>query len=139
MRRSSFSKAILLLTCTALGACQAAAPGQTSDSLPQQGHLRDDQIKIIGQQYLDGHYPQWKDEYSLPSVVIDHGDYWEYTFDLSSGTIGGTPVVYIDKNSLKVTKVFSRTMTFPLAGVCAPPHSPSNTAADIGPFERLGR
>jgi hypothetical protein len=65
-----------------------------------------DEVKTIGQRFLDENAPLWTDEYKLPSTVIDHGDFWEYTFLLPAGTLGGTPVVYIDKRTLQVTKMF---------------------------------
>jgi hypothetical protein len=68
--------------------------------------LNEVEVKAIGQAYLDSHVPEWKAEYTLPPKVIDRGSYWEYTFALPANTVGGTPVVYIDKQTRQVTKMF---------------------------------
>jgi len=51
--------------------------------------------------------PGWLDESSrLLSVVIEHQEYWEVTFRLQDGMVGGVPVIEIDRLSKRVRKVY---------------------------------
>jgi hypothetical protein len=95
---------LLILICMFQWACQIPPNLAGTDRTRRQ--ISADEGKRIGQKYFDEHAPQWKDEYARPSTVIDHGDYWEYTFPLPVGMVGGSPVVYIDKRTLQVTKMF---------------------------------
>jgi hypothetical protein len=97
---------LLVVTCAFSSACheEPALENVFWETPPRQ--LSIDEIKQIGQRFLDKNAPLWADEYKLPSTVIDHETYWEYTFLLPAGMVGGTPVVYIDKRTLQVTKMF---------------------------------
>lgn len=39
-------------------------------------------------------------------IVQDRGDSWEVEYEMPAGVIGGTPVVVIEKNTLKVLRCF---------------------------------
>lgn len=51
-------------------------------------------------------HPEWQSELSLPPVVEDKGAYWEVSFELPELTLGGVPVVEIEKHSMKIARVY---------------------------------
>ncbi len=51
-------------------------------------------------------HPEWKQDLSLPPVLYDKGSYWRVTFALPDDWIGGTPVVEIDKRTLKPVNIY---------------------------------
>ena len=65
-----------------------------------------EKLLAITKVYLAQNHPSWTESLSLPAVFIDHADYWEVTFELPKGTIGGVPVIQIQKRSYKVTKAY---------------------------------
>jgi hypothetical protein len=60
----------------------------------------------IAKKEIETRHPEWQDELSLKPVFLDETNYWEVTFELPSATAGGTPVVDIDKMTLKVLRVY---------------------------------
>jgi hypothetical protein len=65
------------------------------------------QLLSVARVYLEVHHPDWVEEtYRLPCRILDEGDYWEVRFQLPENMVGGTPVVQIDKITMKVIKAF---------------------------------
>jgi|SRR3954447_15979 hypothetical protein len=60
----------------------------------------------ISEEYLKAHHPEWTNRLSLPPVVVDRGGYWQVSFELPNGMLGGTPVVEIRKGSHEVIKAY---------------------------------
>ncbi|SRR5260221_3255295 len=65
-----------------------------------------EQLLSITKEYLVSHHPAWTKSLNLPAAFSDHGDYWEVTFELPEGTLGGTPVVQIRKQTYEVIKAY---------------------------------
>ena len=65
------------------------------------------QLLSVARVYLEVHHPDWVEEtYRLPFMILDEGDYWEVRFQLPENMVGGTPVVQIDKTTMKVIEAF---------------------------------
>ncbi len=62
-------------------------------------------VARIAERYIATHYPNF-DSVKNPPVVHDKGDSWEVEYELPKGVIGGTPVVVIEKATLKVLRSF---------------------------------
>lgn len=56
--------------------------------------------------YLEKNHPAWRDIEGLPYKVIEHAEYWEVTWELPDGVLGGSPVVYISKSDGTVVRAF---------------------------------
>jgi NTF2 fold immunity protein len=59
----------------------------------------------VAERYVTTHYPGF-DTIKNPPIVHDNGDVWEVEYELPSRVIGGTPVVVIEKATLKVLRSF---------------------------------
>ena len=59
----------------------------------------------IAEEYVATHYPDFDRTQSKP-VVRDLGSKWEVSYDLPEGTLGGTPIVEIDKGSSKILRAY---------------------------------
>jgi hypothetical protein len=55
----------------------------------------------IAERYIAVKYPQF-DSVRFPPVVHERGTSWEVSYELSPDMLGGTPVITIDKVTLKV-------------------------------------
>jgi hypothetical protein len=53
--------------------------------------------------YIAKEYPSF-DGSKLKPVVFERGDLWELSYELPPGTLGGTPIITIDKRTCKVVK-----------------------------------
>lgn len=53
--------------------------------------------------YVATHFPEF-DTVKNPPLVHDNGDTWEVEYELPKGTLGGTPVIVIDKKTLEVLR-----------------------------------
>jgi hypothetical protein len=62
-------------------------------------------VARIAERYIATHYPDF-DSVRFPPVVRDKGATWEVEYQLPVTMIGGTPIVVIDKTSLKVLKAY---------------------------------
>jgi hypothetical protein len=61
-------------------------------------------IARIAERYLVTHYPDF-DSIRNPPVVRDMGALWEVHYKLPDGQIGGTPIIEVEKSSLKIVRV----------------------------------
>jgi NTF2 fold immunity protein len=61
------------------------------------------EVVRVAQDYLTDRFPDFDSRLRLP-VVHDRGNSWEIEYELPIGVIGGTPVVIIDKATLKVLR-----------------------------------
>jgi hypothetical protein len=59
----------------------------------------------VAQDYAATRFPEF-DTVKNPPLVQDKGDSWEVEYELPKGTLGGTPVAIVDKNTLKVLRSF---------------------------------
>jgi NTF2 fold immunity protein len=83
-----------------------------STFVPQQSIAKEDSITLtecaaarVAERYVTTHYPDF-DTVKNPPVVHDKGDAWEVEYELPSGVLGGTPVVAVEKATLKVLRSF---------------------------------
>ncbi len=60
-------------------------------------------VARVAERYVATHYPTFDTIKDLP-LIHDKGDTWEVEYEIPSGTIGGTPVVVIEKATLKVLR-----------------------------------
>jgi len=96
MRQAIFIAAISMAVAL-LGSCQA---GSRSTTVPA------NELLAITKTYLEEHHPDWMAETSLQSEITDKGGTWEVTFLLPPDMAGGTPVVLIDKASMRVVEAY---------------------------------
>lgn len=59
----------------------------------------------IAEQYVATHYPDF-DTVKNPPTLKDNGSAWEVFYELPPTMLGGTPVVVIDKGTMKVTRAY---------------------------------
>jgi hypothetical protein len=59
----------------------------------------------VAHDYVAARFPEF-DTTKNPPVVHDYGDSWEVEYDLPKDTLGGTPVVIVDKRTLTVLRSF---------------------------------
>src|SRR5690348_510455 len=62
-------------------------------------------IVRIAERYIAIHFPEF-DSLKNPPIVKDEGSKWHVEYELPEGTIGGTPVLVIDKGTLKVERAY---------------------------------
>ena len=62
-------------------------------------------VARVAQEYIATRNPDF-DSVKNPPIVHDKGDSWEVEYELPMGVIGGTPIVVIDKATLKVLRSF---------------------------------
>jgi hypothetical protein len=62
-------------------------------------------VMRVAERYVAAHYPNF-DTLKNPPFVHDRGDTWEVGYELPAETIGGTPVIIIEKKTLKVLRSF---------------------------------
>jgi hypothetical protein len=66
-----------------------------------------ERLLSIARSYLQRNHPDWVSEtLELPSRITDKGDCWEVTFDLPKDTVGGTPVILVEKTTFRVIKAY---------------------------------
>lgn len=63
------------------------------------------ELVAIAGEYVATHYPDFDSSRTKP-VVKDLGSKWEVSYVLPQDTLGGTPVVEIDKGSSKVLRAY---------------------------------
>ncbi len=97
MKQVSLVLSLVCVVCFLLVSCDKAPPTMA---------VNDEQLILVAKDYITQHRPEWQSELGLPPLVTDKGSYWEVTFALPPDTLGGTPVVHIDKQSVKVTKCY---------------------------------
>lgn len=90
---------VLLIGSLMLAGCDKA-PMNAQNEIPK-GKLLE-----VAKNYIEEQEPDWKQSLALPALVADRGKYWEVSYQLPPTNIGGTPVVEIDKTSLKVLKAY---------------------------------
>lgn len=56
----------------------------------------------VAEQYVAKHYPAF-DTINNPPIVEDLGSSWKVAYELPPTTLGGTPILIIDKDTLEVT------------------------------------
>ncbi len=62
-------------------------------------------VVAIGRDHIVKNY-KFVDIQNLKPILQDKGDYWQFYYDLPDHMQGGTPVVHIDKRSLKVIRSY---------------------------------
>ncbi len=68
--------------------------------------MTNEELINLARLFIADKHPEWKSELSHAPVVEDKGLYWEISFELPELTLGGVPVVEIDKTSKKVTRAY---------------------------------
>lgn len=91
---------ILLVSCRSIN--------DRSDNTPGNGLTAMDEQKIITivKAHVKEHFPQSVTDLELRPIFTDRSTYWEVSFELPEFTLGGTPVVWVDKETHKVVKSF---------------------------------
>ena len=64
------------------------------------------QLIQVAKAFIAEKHPEWKSSLSLPTAVRDKGACWEVSFEIPELTLGGAPVVEIDKKSKTVTRAY---------------------------------
>jgi hypothetical protein len=85
---------LLLAASTLIPGCSAAESARSNCKIVR-----------IAERVLAVRYPEF-DSINKPPVVHDKGTAWEVEYELPKGVIGGTPVVVIDKTTMKVLRSF---------------------------------
>jgi len=62
-------------------------------------------VARVAERHITTRFPDF-DSIKNPPIVHDKGDSWEVQYELPNGVLGGTPVVIIDKATLKVLRSF---------------------------------
>jgi hypothetical protein len=62
-------------------------------------------VARIAERHIAVRYPEF-DSLKYPPLVEDKGQTWEVGYELPKNTMGGTPVVVIEKGTLKVLHSF---------------------------------
>jgi len=62
-------------------------------------------VARVARDYIAIRFPYFDNVKNSP-VIHDRGDSWEVEYELPKAAIGGTPVVVIDKATLKVLRSF---------------------------------
>lgn len=88
---------LVLLSCTFL--FQRCSPDDVSITSTECTVAR------VAERYIASHYPDF-DSIESPPIVRDIGNAWEVKYRLPSDRIGGTPVVVIEKATLKVLRSY---------------------------------
>lgn len=57
----------------------------------------------VAQQYIAKQFPSF-DSTGLKLVTSESGNLWELTYELPRGTLGGVPIITIDKRTCKVVR-----------------------------------
>jgi hypothetical protein len=78
-----------------------SAPSCSNDTKTQ----TEREVARIAEQYVAVHYPKF-DTVKNPPIVEDKGSTWEVDYKLPTDVIGGTPVIVIEKNTLKVLRSY---------------------------------
>lgn len=60
-----------------------------------------DTIMRVAEGYIATHYPDF-DGSNFKSIIQDKEDIWEVTYELPELTLGGVPVILIDKKTMEV-------------------------------------
>jgi hypothetical protein len=63
-------------------------------------------ILRVAERYIAKAYPSF-DGLALKPIIVDKKNTWEVTYELPENTLGGTPVVVIDKSTLNVVDAYS--------------------------------
>jgi len=94
--------------CTALPLLSNRIEFAYKAPAPQAGVKKDIQAKAlrIAADHIRQHRKEWADKLRLPSVVTETADAWKVTFTLPEGTLGGVPVIIIDKKALSVKSAY---------------------------------
>jgi hypothetical protein len=95
--RSAVALLSTLATSTLIPGCSTA-----NESL----RSTDCTVARIAERAMALRYPDF-DSINNPPVVHDRGTTWEVEYELPKGKIGGTPVVVIDKTTMKVLRSFN--------------------------------
>ena len=81
-------------------------PADENSPIHRTASDRDAELVTIATAHLQRHRPEWADVDHLSPKIIVHADHWEVTWRLPPDTLGGTPVVRIDKDTLEVTQAY---------------------------------
>lgn len=67
--------------------------------------MNEDELKVvqIARDYVAARWPNF-DLAGSPPIIKSTGELWQVWYQLPEGSLGGTPVLLIDKKSLKVLR-----------------------------------
>ncbi len=65
-----------------------------------------EQLIDLAKVFIAEKHPEWQSELSYQPIVEDKGAHWEISFELPELTLGGVPVVEIDKALKRVTQAY---------------------------------
>jgi hypothetical protein len=99
MKRLGSTAFIAVLLSNSIG-CKPAPKA----FIPQPGTV-EFKIAQIGNAAVAASYPKY-DRKKYPVLINRHNDTWVFEYQLPDNMIGGTPVVIVDKNTLKVIKTY---------------------------------
>jgi hypothetical protein len=79
----------------------------SSNAIAQEASLKSPQFTAarLAERYLATHYPDF-DSIRSPPVVNDKVSAWEVSYELPPNFSGGTPVILIDKTSLRILQAY---------------------------------
>ena len=63
------------------------------------------EVARVAERYIAIHYPDFDSTKNHP-IVNDDGDRWKVAYKLPKGMIGGTPIIIIEKSTLKVLDAY---------------------------------
>ena len=59
----------------------------------------------IAERAVAARFPDFHSNGRIP-ILKDFGDHWEFTYELPEGSLGGSPVVIMDKKSGSVLRIY---------------------------------
>jgi hypothetical protein len=98
----------LLIVLASLLGCDSSSGVNQGSSVPAgHGHHKSSEQELvrIAKDYLQQHRPEWVNVDHLQPMIIEHPDYWEVTWALPPGIIGGAPVLHLDKDTREVIEI----------------------------------
>lgn len=62
-------------------------------------------VIVMAQKAISETFPEFRSGERAPEI-IDQGEEWKFIYNLSDGSLGGSPVVIIDKKTKKIIKIY---------------------------------
>src|SRR5262245_27409006 len=96
-------KRYLAVPVILLSSWMVLAPAYVQDDL----RMRDSECTVarVAERYLAVHFPHF-DSVRSPPKILDKGKVWEVYYELPARSLGGTPIIIIDKVTLKVIEAY---------------------------------
>jgi hypothetical protein len=101
------AKSMKISSPVALVLMLVASTFSSQHSIANEDSMRatDCTVARIAERYIAIRYPDF-DSVKNPPIVRDRGDSWQVEYELPKGVIGGTPIVVIEKTTLRVLRSF---------------------------------